>query len=286
MVRLLAGSASVYAARWQSLLHSIEMMMKTPPGLVRAIGGVGATVARHAGGMGILLWRTLVAFVKGQVSLRDFTGQLFAMGVQSLPLVLVTSILSGIVTSQQGGYQFTGSIPLYVLGSVVTSSVVLELGPVLTAVVVIGRVGARITAELGTMQVSEQIDALYSLGRDPVKVLAAPRILAGMPAMVLLVGISNLVGVLAGMLAARLTVGLGHATFLYGARLFWHSYDFFYSEMKAWAFGLIIPLISVHMGLLTHGGAEGVGRSTTGSVVFMIIAVLVCDALFPPLFLN
>ena len=150
------------------------MMMKTPPGLVRAIGGVGATVARHAGGMGILLWRTVVAFGKGEVSLRDFTGQLFAMGVQSLPLVLVTSILSGIVTSQQGGYQFTGSIPLYVLGSVVTSSVVLELGPVLTAVVVIGRVGARITAELGTMQVSEQIDALYSLGRDPVKVLAAP----------------------------------------------------------------------------------------------------------------
>ena len=78
------------------------------------------------------------------------------------------------MTSQQGGYQFTGSIPLYVLGSVVASSVVLELGPVMTAFVLIGRVGARITAELGTMQVSEQIDALYSLGRDPVPVLAAP----------------------------------------------------------------------------------------------------------------
>ena len=146
------------------------MMMKTPPGLVRAIGGVGATVAQHAGGMGILAWRTLVALFTGQVSLRDFMGQLFEMGVQSLPLVLVTAILSGIVTSQQGGYQFTGSIPLYVLGSVVTSSVILELGP--------GHdrrswssaaSGARITAELGTMQVSEQIDALYSLGRDPVQ---------------------------------------------------------------------------------------------------------------------
>src|SRR5262245_65926955 len=100
------------------------------------------------------------------------------MGGQSLPLVMVTAVLSGVVTSQQGGYQFTGSIPLYVLGSVVASSVVLELGPVMTAFVLIGRVGARITAELGTMVVSEQIDALYSLGRDPVKVLAAPRILA------------------------------------------------------------------------------------------------------------
>jgi phospholipid/cholesterol/gamma-HCH transport system permease protein len=199
---------------------------------------------------------------------------------------MVTAILSGIVTSQQGGYQFTGSIPLYVLGSVVTSSVVLELGPVLTAVVVIGRVGARITAELGTMQVSEQIDALYSLGRDPVPVLAAPRILAGMLAMPALVAIANGVGVLAGMISAQATVGLGPESFLYGSRLFWHSYDLLYSLAKAFAFGFVIPLISVHMGLLTRGGAEGVGRSTTASVVFMIIAVLVSDALFPPLFLN
>jgi phospholipid/cholesterol/gamma-HCH transport system permease protein len=172
------------------------------------------------------------------------------------------------------------------LGSVVTSSVVLELGPVLTAVVVIGRVGARITAEIGTMQVSEQIDALYSLGRDPVVVLAAPRILAGMPAMIFLVAIANLVGFLAGMVAARFSVGLGTSSFLYGARMFWHSYDMLYSEMKAWAFGFIIPLISCHMGFLTRGGAEGVGRATTTSVVVMIIAVLVADALFPPLFLN
>jgi phospholipid/cholesterol/gamma-HCH transport system permease protein len=260
--------------------------MNVRSGVLRGVGGVGANVAGHVGGMGILTWRAFAALFTGQVSRRECVSQLYAMGVQSLPLVMVTSILSGVVTSQQGGYQFTGSIPLYVLGSVVTSSVVLELGPVLTAVVVIGRVGARITAEIGTMQVSEQIDALYSLGRDPVKVLAAPRILAGMPAMVLLVGIANLVGILAGMFAARMTVGLGGATFLYGARLFWHSYDLFYSLMKAWVFGFIIPLISVHMGMLTRGGAEGVGRATTSSVVIMIIAVLVADALFPPLFLN
>src|SRR5262245_21404436 len=229
--------------------------------VVRTVGRVARTVSKFVGGMGLLVWRSARALVTGRVSGREIVRQAYSMGVQSIPLVSITGMLSGVVTSQQGGYQFTGSIPLYVLGSVVTSSVILELGPVMTAVVVIGRVGARITAELGTMQVSEQIDALYSLGRDPVKVLAAPRILAGMPAMVLLVGIANLVGVLAGMLAARLTVGLGHATFLYGARLFWHSYDFFYSEMKAWAFGFIIPLISVHMGLLTRGGAEGVGRA-------------------------
>jgi phospholipid/cholesterol/gamma-HCH transport system permease protein len=88
------------------------------------------------------------------------------------------------------------------------------------------------------------------------------------------------------MFSASATMGMGSETFLYGARLFWHSYDMFYSLMKALVFGFIIPLISVHMGLLTRGGAEGVGRSTTASVVFMIIAMLVADAIFPPLFLN
>ena len=97
---------------------------------IRILGRVGQGVARHAGGLGLLTWRVASATLSGQVGLRAVTAQAYAMGVQSLPLVMVTAILSGIVTSQQGGYQFTGSIPLYVLGSVVTSSVVLELGPV------------------------------------------------------------------------------------------------------------------------------------------------------------
>src|SRR5438105_7909817 len=108
--------------------------MKRP---LQAIGGVRATVSRHAGGMGILAWRTLTALVTGQVSLREFLAQGYSMGVQSLPLVLVTSILSGVVTSQQGGYQFTGSIPLYVLGSVVTVSWIVERGRVRQVVEVI-----------------------------------------------------------------------------------------------------------------------------------------------------
>ena len=261
----------------------MDRVMKGP---LRTVGRIGAAMAAHAGGMGLLAWYSMRALFTGKVSGRAVVHQLYQMGVQSMPLVFVTSVLSGFVTSQQGGYQFTGSVPLYVLGSIVTTSVILELGPVLTAIVVIGRVGARITAELGTMVVSEQIDALYSLGRDPVAVLAAPRIVAGMPAMVALVAIANTVGLLAGMIAARASINLGYENFLYGSRLFWHNYDMFYSLMKALAFGFVIPLISVHMGMLTRGGAEGVGRATTSSVVFMIIAILVADAMFPPLFLN
>jgi phospholipid/cholesterol/gamma-HCH transport system permease protein len=255
-------------------------------GLLRGIARVTQAVARHVGQMSLLVWHIATASLSGGVSFRSVIAQAHQMGVQSLPLTIVTGMLSGVVTAQQGGYQFTSSIPLYVLGSVVVEGVILELGPVMTAFVLIGRVGARITAELGTMQVSEQIDALHSLGRDPVHVLAAPRLIAGTVVTPLLVGLANVAGILSGMFAAELTTGLGSESFLFGARLFWHSWDLFYSLMKATVFGFIIPLISCHMGFLTRGGAEGVGRATTTSVVLMIISVLVLDAMFPPLFLN
>ena len=263
-----------------------RLLLKTVFGLLARIGRTAETAFGHAGQMTFLVWRVVVVTLTGQVALRDVLTQLMSIGIGSIPLVAVTAALSGVVTSQQGGYQFTNSIPLYVLGSVVTSGVILELGPVMTAIVLIGRVGARITAEIGTMKVSEQIDALHSLGLDPVRSLAAPRIIAGTLAMPLLVGLANFVGVFAGLVAARFAVGLGPESFLYGARLFWHSWDLLYSIVKGLVFGFVIPLISVHMGFGTRGGAEGVGRATTSAVVFMIITVLVLDATFPPLFLN
>lgn len=254
--------------------------------LLRIIGRTSEGVGRHAGEMTILFGRIAAATVRGRVSLREVITQIYSMGALSVPLVCVTGMLSGLVTSQQGGYQFTGSVPLYVLGSVVASSVILELGPVMTAFVLIGRVGARITAELGTMKVSEQIDALYSLGRDPVATLAAPRLIAGTISAPLLVGLADTVGLFAGLVASQETVGLGPESFLYGARMFWHDWDLLYSLTKGLVFGFTIPLISCHMGFRTRGGAEGVGHATTSSVVLMIVAVLVLDALFPPLFLN
>jgi phospholipid/cholesterol/gamma-HCH transport system permease protein len=270
-------------------------VLRREPGsaLGRLLGGVLAGLGRsaerfaaHTGGMATLVWRSAQYLVTGKISLRDLSRQIYWMGVGSIPIVLVTGMLGGIVTSQQGGYQFSGGVPLYILGSVVASSVILELGPVMTAIVLIGRVGARITAELGTMQVSEQIDALHSLGRDPVRTLVAPRIVAGLIVVPVLVGMCNLAGVLSGMVAAQATVGLGIPAFKYGAGLFWHNWDMFYSLAKGVAFGFVIPVVSSHMGLSTRGGAEGVGKSTTSAVVLMTLSVLVIDALFPPLLLN
>jgi phospholipid/cholesterol/gamma-HCH transport system permease protein len=266
-----------------SRVPTVPQVMTRP---IALLGRLYLSIAEHAGQIGLLLAQSVRAFLTLQVSLRSVLQQIYVMGVQSIPIVLVTAVLAGIVTSQQGGYQFQGSIPMYILGSVVVSSVVLELGPVLTSIVLVGRVGARITAELGTMKVSEQIEAFQAVGRDPIAILAAPRILAGIIVVPILVALANLIGILAGMVAARITVGLGYESFLYGARLFWHNWDLFYSMMKAVTFGFAIPVIAIHMGLRTGGGAAGVGRTTTQSVMFMTLTILILDALFPPLFLQ
>ena len=249
-------------------------------------GRVSVLVAEHTGALWTLFWQVVLSMVKLRVRPRDVVRQMYIMGVESLPIVFVTASLAGIVTSQQGGYQLITSSPQYILGTLVVTSVILELAPLLTGIVLVGRIGARITAELGTMVVSEQIDAFKSLGRDPVSILAAPRVIAGVVTMPLLVGFANVIGLAAGMIAAEMTAGIGRETFLYGARLFWHSWDLFYGFSKAVIFGLSIPLISVHMGLRTKGGAEGVGRTTTQAVMFMILTLLILDAMFPPLLLD
>jgi phospholipid/cholesterol/gamma-HCH transport system permease protein len=260
--------------------------LRIPRRFVESIGRTSRNVTEHAGQLGILFWRVLFDLVHFRVSYREILNQIYVMGVQSVPIVIITAILAGIVTSQQGGYQFTGTIPLYVMGSIVVTSVILELAPVLTAVVLVGRVGARITAELGTMEVSEQIDAFHSVGRDPIAVLAAPRIVAGVIVLPILTGIAIIVGIYSGLVSAQLTLGIGTEEFFYGARLFWHNWDLLYSLSKATAFGLAIPLISAHMGFRTSGGAAGVGKTTTASVMFMTLTVLILDALFPPIFLD
>ena len=261
----------------------VERVLRRP---VRAVGRWWQDWAEHAGQIAHLVASTIAAVVRLRVSWREVVRQIYVMGVQSIPIVLVTALLSGVVTSQQGSYQITAMVPLYILGSVTVTSIVLELGPVLTAVVLVGRVGARITAELGTMVVSEQIDAYHSLGRDPIVALGAPRIVAGLLVMPLLVGLANAMGIASGVVALNVSADLSAETFFYGARLFWHSWDLVYSLMKALTFGFAIPVIAIHMGLRTKGGAAGVGSATTASVMFQTLTVLILDALFPPLFLQ
>ena len=242
--------------------------------------------AEHAGGLGELTWHIVRAVARGRFALSAVVRQMHVMGFQSVSIVLITGALAGVVTSQQGGYQMTSVVPDYVLGSLVVETMVLEMGPVLTGLVLVGRIGARITAEIGTMVVSEQIDAFEAMGRDPLAILGTPRVLAGILVMPLLVGIATVSGCATGYLGANLDSGLGLDRFLYGARVFWNSWDIAFSLIKSVSFGLFIPLIAVHMGFRTSGGAEGVGRTTTQAVMFMTVTVLVLDALAAPLLLD
>src|SRR6266508_3680661 len=151
------------------------------------------------------------------------------IGAGSLFIVLLISAFAGAVTALQTGYQFTGSIPYYVVGTLVVSSIILELGPVLTALILAGRIGARYAAELGTMRVTEQIDALESLGRSPVSHLLIPRVLAGLLVIPALTMFANATGIVVGYLTAKGSLGLTYGDFEYGARYFFRPLDLWYS---------------------------------------------------------
>jgi phospholipid/cholesterol/gamma-HCH transport system permease protein len=209
--------------------------------------------------------------------------QAYAMGVRSLPLVLIMAMLGGAVTSQQTGNQFTGAMPLWVVGSVLAAGILTELGPVLTGIVLVGRVGASIAAELASMRVTEQIDALYAMGRDPVPFLVVPRVLAGILVLPPLVVLADAAGILSGWVTAMLVIdGLTAADIIYGMRFYFHTSALVYSVLKAAVFGFAITFLACFIGLEGGGGAEGVGRTTKAAVVATTLALMVLDLVLIP----
>ena len=189
------------------------------------------------------------------------------IGVGSLFIVLLISGFAGAVTSLQARYQFTGTIPIYYLAGVIVESIVLELGPVLTGLILAGRIGARYAAELGTMRVTEQIDALESLGRSPASHLIVPRVIAGLVMIPALTVMADVMGIASGWFSMKLVLPITDSDFSYGARIFWRQQDASFSVIKAFFFAGSITVISCYMGFTTQQGAEGVGRATTGAVV-------------------
>lgn len=204
-------------------------------------------------------------------------------GVGSLVLVIMLNALGGAVTSQQTGYQFEGNLPMWVIGSVVSASVITELAPMLTGLALVGMVGARITAELGAMKVTQQVDALEMIGRDPVVYLVVPRVVAGAVTAPLLVALALAVGLGAGWITAVTLTPVTSPEFLFGVRYYMRDFPMFFALIKAAAFGLAITFIASYVGLQARGGSVGVGRATTAGVVAMLTAILVLDALLAPL---
>jgi len=233
----------------------------------------------HVGRFSFLVADLFRGLVEWRIWVRRMLEQAVAVGYGSLFIVLLVSAFAGAVTSLQTGYQFTGTLPLYYAGAVISESMILELGPVLTALILAGRIGARYAAELGTMRVTEQIDALESLGRSPVSHLLLPRVIAGLLVVPALTMLANATGIVVGYMVAKGSLGLTYGDFEYGARYFFRPLDLWYSLIKSYCFAAAVTLIPCYIGFNTQQGAEGVGRATTTAVVSASVAILLLDAL-------
>ncbi len=233
----------------------------------------------QTGELCILLWRMAKAMPLMVKNPHLTTEQMLIMGVNSLPLVFLTSIFVGAVSAVQAAYQFQGFIPMRYLGATVGKAIIIELGPVLTALVVAGRVGASIAAELGSMKVTEQIDALETMALDPVRYLVVPRFLAGIVMLPVLTIFADFLAIIGGLVVSVLAADVAPVTFLSGVKQFFHLQDLFGGLAKAIIFGGIIAVIGCYQGFRTSGGAEGVGFSTTRAVVASSILILLSDYL-------
>lgn len=203
--------------------------------------------------------------------------QMEQVGIGSIPLVLVTSVFVGAVAAVQAAYQFQDYVPPVFIGTVVGKSVILELGPVLTALVVGGRVSASFAAELGTMRVTEQIDAMEILAIDPVRYLVMPRLVACVVMMPVLTIFSDFLAIIGGLMVSTVSLGINTATFVEGLRMFFYVDDIISGLLKAMAFGGIVGLMGCYNGFRTHGGAQGVGQATMHAVVSSCILILITN---------
>jgi phospholipid/cholesterol/gamma-HCH transport system permease protein len=206
------------------------------------------------------------------------TGHARSLGVDSLPIALFIALFTGIVLALLASYSFTGAVPAYFVGTLVEKTVTLELAAVLTGLALAGRVGASIAAELGTMRVTEQIDALETLAYDPYAYLVVPRVLAGTVMFPLVVGLAMVVGVGSGWVASILLLDISSVDFVKGVRLFFTSFDVRYGLVKSASFGTAVTLIGCMAGMRARGGAQGVGQAATQAVVYSAVMILVLDA--------
>jgi phospholipid/cholesterol/gamma-HCH transport system permease protein len=204
--------------------------------------------------------------------------QMRRLGVESVPIALFIAVFTGIVLALLSQYIFTGAVPIYFVGTLVGKTIMLELGPVLTGMALAGRVGANIAAELGTMRVTEQVDALETLAYDKHAYLVVPRVLAGTLMFPVITALAAAIGVIAGWITATALLDLSTQEFVKGLTIFYKFKDIWYGLVKAASFGTAVTLLGCLQGLATTGGAAGVGRRTTLAVVYGCEAILVLDA--------
>lgn len=252
----------------------------------RGLLSVGQRFLSALGGISQLAALTLARSVDRKFSARSLAYQVESIGLRSIPIAVLTAVFSSMVMTVQFAVQMARFGVKEYVSSVVSLSLVRELGPALTALMVGGRVGAGIAAELGSMRVTEQVDAIRAMGADPIRKLVVPRVLATTIVLPLLTVLADVLGVLGAMVIARLSSDVGMRLFLESTLRSVTLEDFMHGLTKTVFFGFLLGLIACYKGLNTQGGTEGVGRSTTETVVITSLVTLCADFVLTNLLLG
>ena len=241
---------------------------------------------RQLGQYATLLYHALRSILEFSIYRKNLFQEFVKIGYESIPIIMLTGVFTGAVLTLQTAYQLDTDIyPTSIVGSIVGQSIIIELAAVIGALVLAGKVGARISTEIGTMRVSEQIDALESMGFNSVTFLVIPRVLSGIFMFPVLYVIAAVTGISGGLLAGSLDGILPAADFMQGAREFFFPEDVVFGVVKSFVFGFVITSISSFKGYYASGGAEGVGNATTQATVLSCIYVLLSDFVLAALLL-
>ena len=246
--------------------------------VVEVVGRATRSRVERVGDIAAFVADTARAASDARTWIPEFSHQARRLGVDSMPIGIFIAVFTGIVLALLASYSFTGAVPLYFVGTLVQKTVTMELAPVLTGLALAGRVGANIAAELGTMRVTEQVDALETLGFDTFAFLVLPRVLAGIVMFPIVVAAAMITGVAAGWVASVALLDVSSPEFVKGVRLFFETFDVRYGLVKASSFGFAVTLIGCRQGLQTRGGAQGVGSAATQAVVYSAVSILILDA--------
>jgi phospholipid/cholesterol/gamma-HCH transport system permease protein len=260
--------------------------VKTLLDALAAIGRVVLDACRTTGAIAIFAASGLSHVVRPPFYPRRFGRALLEIGYFSLPVVALTAIFTGMVLALQSYTGFSRFSAEGAIASLVVLSVTRELGPVLAGLMVAGRIGAAFAAEIGTMRVTDQIDALTTLSTKPMKYLVAPRLLAGIIALPLLVVIADILGVMGGFIVATVKLGFVPDLYVQNTINFMQTQDVVSGLAKASVFGFLITLMGCYQGYNSRGGAEGVGAATTNAVVSASILILAFDYLLTVVFFS
>ena len=251
---------------------------------LQEFGQLSLDIFQGAGGIALLFKDTCRLMVAGKIRWKATISQMMKIGVTSLPLVFLTALFTGMVLALQSAYQLRLFAAEKFTSDLISVSLCRELGPVLTAMVVAGRVGASIAAELGTMKVTEQIDALKALATNPIRYLVVPRFIAALFMLFILTIYADCIGMFGGYLISVFKLGMGSHMYIKRGFDALQVKDVVTGLIKAFFFGGFISIVGCYFGFNARGGAEGVGRATTLAVVVSLILVIASDALFSAIF--